>query len=186
MVGTMDSRLVCKCSISPQAYPAPPIRQSAKMNCFHRARYNAEIQLHSLIATCYLRLGNSRLARIYVERIYGPLYSLDRRVNRHKFPLANLKGSPEAYAELLGVAAQISWSHGKWREAFCELHYAKELDSSNSEIQQQRIEYEKYTAKVDARYRAKKKEINKIQQKKTGGMHELLVASQITVASMIA
>ncbi|KAG6994062.1 hypothetical protein G7Y79_00047g082880 [Physcia stellaris] len=111
------------------------------------ARYNAEIQLHSLIATCYLQLGNSRLARIYVERIYGPLYSLDDRANRQKFPLANLKGRPEAYAELLGVAAQISWSHGKWREAFCELHYAKELDSSNSEIQQQRIEYEKYNAK---------------------------------------
>lgn len=46
------------------------------------------IRLHTSIAACYLRAKMYRMARIYVERIYGPLHCCDHRFNKLKFPLS--------------------------------------------------------------------------------------------------
>ncbi|KAL8797319.1 MAG: hypothetical protein Q9195_000473 [Heterodermia aff. obscurata] len=104
-----------------------------------RARDDAVVQLHARIAAAFLQLGEHRLARIYVARIYTPLASFDDRINRQKFPLKITTGdvqvdNPKVYARLLVVAAQISLVHGKWAEAKTELEEAKELDPDDLDI----------------------------------------------------
>ena len=101
-----------------------------------RALVDTEVRLHHLIAEAYLRLGKSRLARIYVERIYGPLAGWDDRVNKVKFPLEIPPdgATPRVYAELLLVAARISRAHGAHYEALAELDEALRLDPLNKEV----------------------------------------------------
>lgn len=52
-----------------------------------------------------------------------------------------MKGSPAVYAELLAVAAHISWLHGKRGEALDELYEAEMLDPLNHHVQRQLAEY---------------------------------------------
>ena len=101
-----------------------------------RVLADTEVRLHHLVAEAYLRLGYHRLARVYVERIYGPLASWDNRHNKEKFPLQIPQDgpSPSVYAELLLVAAKISITHGHHGEAFAELEEAFKLDDSNEDI----------------------------------------------------
>ena len=101
-----------------------------------RALVDTEVRLHHLIAEAYLRLGNSRLARIYAERIYGPLAGYDDRVNKVKFPLQISPdgATPRVYAELLLVAARISLAHGGYYEALAELNEALRLNPLNKEV----------------------------------------------------
>lgn len=103
-------------------------------------------------------------------------------MNRQKFPLRVVKGSPEVYAELLAVAAQISWFHNKWDEAFEELYYALEFDPLHTRIKQQYDQYEKYVKKVYARRRVRNSE-SKTEAKKIEGM--MVLTPQITLASML-
>ena len=95
------------------------------------------MRLHTLIAHAYLKLRKYRLARIYVERVYGPLHSYDDRVNKKKFPLdftPDEYHNPAAYAELLYVAAKISLAHGNGVETWGELHEAGNLDPTNLKV----------------------------------------------------
>ena len=106
---------------------------------FRRARASTEVRLHSLIADAYLRCGKHRMARIYVERIYGPFYSMDDRASHQKFPLeipSDSRVAPEAYAEVLHVAARISLVHGQEAEAIDELAEARDFDPSDTSISQ--------------------------------------------------
>ena len=96
---------------------------------------NTKVQLHTLIANVYLRSGNYRLARVYVERVYVPLaYSFQLE----KFPLQIEKkaraAAPFVYAQLLLTAAKISIHHGSYRQASEELAEAFYLDSNNAEV----------------------------------------------------
>ena len=100
----------------------------------NRARKDAKVQLHMYISNAYFRSGKSRLARAWVERIYGPLNSSDDRDNRYKFPLQidPIYGArPAVYAELLVLAARISMAHGQFPEATGELGEACTLDPGN-------------------------------------------------------
>lgn len=95
--------------------------------------------LHARLAAAYLRSGQQRLARIYVERICAPVYNYDDGFNKVKYPLrfdrdVPASDDPEVYAEVLLVAAQISLRHGKISEAREELDEASQLDLSNLEI----------------------------------------------------
>ena len=95
--------------------------------------------LHAQIAATFLELGKHRLARVYVERIYGPLATYDNRHNAQKLPLKITTGqvhvnNPAAYAKLLAVAASISLAHGHFSEAIEELSEATELDPLNLDI----------------------------------------------------
>ena len=78
-------------------------------------------------------MGHYRLARIYVERIYGPLAGYDDRVHKVKFPLQIPEDGalPSVYAEILVVAANISQAHGQYYEELVELDEALRLDPSN-------------------------------------------------------
>ena len=93
------------------------------------------------------------MARVYVERVCDPLYGFDDRANTVKFPLQDgeMKGSPAVYVELLGVAAKISWSHGKMHEALDELHEAQRLNPDDLKIEKQLEQYEAYTNEHFAR-----------------------------------
>ena len=98
------------------------------------------MKLHALIADAYLKLGKYRLARVWVERIYGPLHTWDRRHSRVKFPLQipdpQLNGAqPAVYANLLVVAARISIIHGHDHDAIVELCEALRLDPSNETVE---------------------------------------------------
>lgn len=103
-----------------------------------RALADTKVRLHHLLAEAYLRLGDYRLARVYVERIYGPLATYDDRANREQFPLRIPQdgASPSVYAELLLVAAKISLIHGHHWKALMELSEASRLDDSNEEIKE--------------------------------------------------
>ena len=116
-----------------------------------RARDISEVRLHTLIAESYLRCGKYRMARIYVERIYGPLYSMDDRANHRKLPLDIPRDNQVAsgtYAELLHVAARISLVHGQEGEAIAELSEACELDPWDRDIKEL---LEQVRARRDAR-----------------------------------
>ena len=105
----------------------------------YRARASSEVRLHSLIAEAYLQCGKYRMVRIYVERIYCALYSMDDRANHLKFPLeipSNSQVAPETYAALLHVAARVSLVHGKDHEAIDELTEASNFDPSDTSITQ--------------------------------------------------
>ena len=99
------------------------------------ARYDASVRLHTLIADFYLRTGDRRLARVYVERVYGPLYSFDTRFHTRKFPLTLPEHSNAAmYVDLLLVAARISLACGNEGQAREELWEASNLDPANPVI----------------------------------------------------
>ena len=138
----------------------------------NRARETSEVRLHSLIADAYLRCGKYRMARIYVERIYGPLYSMDDRVTRQKLPLDIPQDNQVAsgtYAELLHVAARISLVHGQEGEAIAELNEACDLDPWNAAIprllEQVRARRD---ARVERRYLQQKYQMNCAEEKHEG------------------
>ena len=140
-----------------------------------RACNSAYVQLHAQIAVALLQLGKCRLARIYVERVYGPFYGLDDRGHRAKLPLAITTGevsvrNPEDYVKLLAVAAQISLAHGHDREAIEELSEASKLDPLNLEIREQLEDLE---TRVENRYQ-RRRSTQKLQRRslesKKGGM----------------
>lgn len=121
-----------------------------KLTATRRTREDTIVWLHSSIAAGYLNSGNSRLARVYVERIYGPLHSYDHRFNKQKFPLElPANHNPEVYAEILAVASKISTLHGKHQEARQELSEAMNLDPANKDAQRL---MEECQATCDERY----------------------------------
>lgn len=76
------------------------------------------------------------MARVYVERVYGPLYSYDNRLNNEKFPLQIESNIIGVYADLLAVAAQLSWANGDVGGAIYELCEAERLTPENPDIRQ--------------------------------------------------
>ena len=118
------------------------------------------MELHAEIGLCFLKIGKSRLARIYVERIYGPLGSSDNRGNPQKFPLRITTGDHTAYARLLWVAAKISLEMGDLPAACEELDYASSFDPLNPKISQRLEECEKLWA-----YRYNRREAKQDQQR---------------------
>ena len=98
------------------------------------ARDDASVRLHTLIADYYLQSENLRLARVYVERVYGPLFSKNNH-RRQKFPLRlPAHSNTVIYAELLLVAARISLACRNEGQAREELQEAAKLDPSNIDI----------------------------------------------------
>lgn len=100
------------------------------------ARNDASVRLHTLIADLYLQSGDLRLARVYVERLYRPLYNcVSPRSHKQKFPLRLPRHSNTAtYGDLLLVAARISLACGNDGQASGELWEASRLDPANLQI----------------------------------------------------
>lgn len=131
------------------------------------------MELHALIADAYLQLEKYRLARVWVESIYGPLHSWDRRHNREKFPLRlpEVNGAqPAVYADLLVVAARISIVHGHDRDAIEELHEASRLDPSNETVDRMMEECKTHLEARSERRRSKKAQQAASAQRKYQGI----------------
>ena len=136
----------------------------------HRARDDANVWLHFIIAASFWRQKTYRLARIYVERIYGPLCSYDDRANRQKFPLEITAGKHSYYAELLAIAAEISFANGDEPTAREEFTYASGLDPLNLGISQRLEECTRIWDDRLNRRRAKQHQQRRSNQRRLLGM----------------
>ena len=147
----------------------------------NRACNNAYVQLHAQIAAAFLQLGKHRLARIYVERVYGPLAGHDGRGHDVKFPLLITTGhvtvhNLEDYAKLLAVAARISLAHGQYLDAAQELSQASMLDPLDLEITRQLRDAEDLGTRTCDRYHrryAKQEELYGSLEKRQRGMRPM-------------
>ena len=131
---------------------------------------NAKVQLHTLLANAYLRSGNYRLARIYVERVCGPLAC---PYSREKFPLQienkARAAAPFVYAQLLLTAAKISIHHGRYGQASQELAEAIYLDPCNAEVFRLREECHAHWQRRRERLQAENERFWRILEKKFKG-----------------
>ena len=123
-----------------------------------------------MIAASFFQLKKYRLARIYVERIYGPLYSCDDRGNRQKFPLEITAGGHAYYAELLALAAEISFANGDKPTAHEELTYASSLDPLNMDISRRLEEFTRIWDDRRNRRRAKQRQQRRSHKRRLLGM----------------
>ena len=131
------------------------------------AREDAKVQLHTYIADVYFRSGRLRLARVWVERVYGPLFSEDDRGNTYRFPLQISPGRTLAvYAELLVVAARISIAHGQDYDAIFELREACRLDPGNLQAYQMLDECQERCAMRRQRFISQQERQKKCAQRK--------------------
>ena len=77
---------------------------------------------YDCIAGAYLKIGYTRMARIYTEVVLDPLRGYFRRLDKSLFEYERGKPQERVFiAKLLCVAAQISYQHGNVRRAVMEL-----------------------------------------------------------------
>ena len=77
---------------------------------------NLNVKLHAQIASNYFKIGEHRMARIYVERALDPRRGYDDRFNK-TYELELEPWQYAVYAEVLHVSAEINFSHGKVGDA---------------------------------------------------------------------
>lgn len=122
------------------------------------------VRLQARIAAVYFESGKLRMARIYTERALDPRRPYDHRHNKlYSLDIEPWEGA--VYAEVLHVAAKISYTHGDVREATRDLEKAGELVPLNEE-QKCRLEvWKNHVDSLDMR-RAKQREANEMQSQK--------------------
>ena len=84
---------------------------------------NIVVRLRARIAAVYYQTNELRMARIYTKRVLDSRQSYDRQ-NRIHFTLGVEPWEHTVYAEVLHVAAKISYKHGNVREAVQSLWQA--------------------------------------------------------------
>ena len=100
--------------------------------------YNIKVRLQARIAAVYFRSGKLRMARIYIERALDPRRPYDNRSNK-LYELYIMPWENVVYAEVLHVAAQISYTQGDVSDAVQALKDARKFAPFNKE-QQSRCE----------------------------------------------
>ena len=99
---------------------------------------NIVVRLQARIAAVYFESGQLRMARIYTERAIDPCRPFDNRHNKvYKLSIEPWQGA--VFAEVLHVAAKISYTHGDVHEARNDLWDAGQLVPFDEE-QQSRYE----------------------------------------------
>ena len=88
------------------------------------------VRLQTRLAASYLKMRKLRMARIYTERVFAPLRSLNDKHFRQRTPL-DVVGPRARYAELMAIAAQISLDQGQVEHAWEEIVEAITLDPTN-------------------------------------------------------
>lgn len=84
------------------------------------------VRLRARIAATYFESGQLRMARIYTERALDPRRPYDHRHNkRYILDIEGWEG--DVYAEVLHVAAKISYAHGDVKKAVGALEDAGDL-----------------------------------------------------------
>ena len=111
---------------------------------------NISIQLHARIAAVYLESGDKRMARIYTERALDPRRRFDHRGNKEREIVVE-PWEETVYAEVLHVAAKISYAHGDVREALLDLHAAGQFLPFNEEQESRREAWQSQAERLWAR-----------------------------------
>ncbi|CAF9922819.1 MAG: hypothetical protein ALECFALPRED_002234 [Alectoria fallacina] len=133
---------------------------------------NFVVRLQARIAAVYLESGKLRMARVYTERALDPRRPYDDRHNK-EYCLDIEPWEGVAYAEVLHVAAKISYRHGGVYQATADLQDAGQLVPLTEE-QEFRLEAwqnhsdslrDRYTKRIEARRLQSQK-----QEEKTEGI----------------
>lgn len=128
-----------------------------------QAKHNLKVRLLGRIALVYLKSGMLRMARIYTERAMDPRRPYDHRHNK-QYHLTVASWQDVVYAEVLHVAAHISYTHGDVWEAVGDLREADSLVPLNKE---QKCVYEAWQERADrlVTRRANQEEARKSQER---------------------
>ena len=114
---------------------------------------NFVVRLQARIASVYFQTGQLRMARIYTERALDPRRAYDDRHNKqHNISIEEWEGV--VYAEVLHVAAKISYANHDIYEALYALDQAEECAPFDEE---QKRQYEVWESQRNER-RAKKEQ----------------------------
>ena len=111
---------------------------------------NISIRLHARVTAVYLESGQSRMARIYTERALDPRRGYDHRFNKMHAIVVE-PWEEIAYAEVLHVAAKISYTHGDVSGALCDLHAAGQFVPLNEEQESRREAWQSHADRLWAR-----------------------------------
>ncbi|CAD6594353.1 MAG: hypothetical protein ASARMPREDX12_008700 [Alectoria sarmentosa] len=133
---------------------------------------NFVVRLQARIAAVYLEMGKLRMARVYTERALDPRRPYDDRHNK-EYCLDIEPWEGVAYAEVLHVAAKISYAHGGVYQATADLGDAGLLVPLTEE-QEARLEaWQNHSNSLRDRY-TKREEARKLrsqkQEEKTEGI----------------
>ena len=126
--------------------------------------YNLVVRLQARIAEVYLRSESLRMARIYTERALDPRRPYDDRHNK-MYSLDIQPWQGVVFAEVLDVAAKISYTHGDVYEATLSLKEAGRLVPFNEEQQSRYEAWEIHAERLRVR-RASREERKRLQRQK--------------------
>ena len=97
---------------------------------------NIVVRLHARIASVYFQTGQLRMARIYTERALDPRRAFDHRHNKQDY-IETEEWEGTVYAEVLHVAASISYANNNIGKALYDLSQASECAPFDEEQESQ-------------------------------------------------
>ena len=97
---------------------------------------NIVVRLQGRIASVYFQTGQLRMARIYTERALDPRRAYDRRYNKQDY-IETEEWEGVVYAEVLHVAAKISYANNNIGKALYELSQANKCAPFDEEQESQ-------------------------------------------------
>ena len=111
---------------------------------------NFVVRLQARIASVYFQTGKLRMARIYTERALDPRRAYDDRHNKQdNISIEEWEGV--VYAEVLHVAAKISYANHKFHEALYALGQAEECAPFDEEQERQYDVWKSQSLRLDKR-----------------------------------
>ena len=133
---------------------------------------NTVVRLQARIAAVYYKNDELRMARIYTDRALAPRQSYDWRYNRIPHQIDIEPWEEIVYAEVLHVAAMISYRHGHVSEAIDSLEQAGDLTPFNEEQTTRHESWQAHADKLQARHversQARERQLKKRNRKVQG------------------
>lgn len=126
--------------------------------------HNISVRLVARIAAVYLESGKLRMARIYTERALDPRRPYDDRQNK-VYSLSIETWESVVYAEVLHVAAKISYAHGDVKEAKEDLETAGQLVPFDEEQESRHKSWQDHANRLQQR-NAKRRGARELQSQK--------------------
>ena len=127
---------------------------------------NLVVRLQARIAVVYLRSEKLRMARIYTDRAMDPRRPIDRRGNKEYY-LEIKPWEGIVYAEVLHVAAIISYTHGDVHEAIRRLREAREFVLFNEEQASRYKAWQAHAERLRERYYRRQETRSKQKEKQS-------------------
>ena len=133
---------------------------------------NIVVRLQARIAAVYYEINELRMARIYTERALNPRRPYDHRNNIIYDQIDIHPWEHTVYAEVLHVAAMISYSHGNVVEAIHSLlqacDYAPFNEEQTTRHEAWQAHSDRLTAKHDEQREARERQLRKEKEKVEG------------------